>query len=109
MTLNDKLKKIRDAFAKASPNVYHYWREQKQYPCVVWQESGEGDSFFVNDKKVEQSVTGTLDYFTKTEFDPVVDEIQRIFDSLYITWQLSSVQYEEDTNLIHYEWSWGIL
>ena len=105
MTLNDKLKSIRDAFAGAAENVYHYWRERKMFPCIVWQEDGE-DSFGANNQKAEQAVSGTLDYFTKTEFDPTVDEIQHIFGTLGVSWKLNSVQYEDETNLIHYEWAW---
>lgn len=105
MTLNDKLKRIRDAFANAAPNVYHYWRENKSFPCIVWQEDGE-NAFEASNRKEEQGITGTLDYFTKMEFDPAVDEIQIIFNMLGIGWSLKSVQYEEETNMIHYEWEW---
>lgn len=107
MTLNDKLKKIRDAFADAAPNVYHYWREKKSFPCIVWQEDGE-NAFDADNRKSEQGVTGTLDYFTKTEFDPAIDEIQAIFRILGVAWGLRSVQFEEATNLIHYEWGWVV-
>lgn len=108
MTLNDKLKRIRDGFAEAAPHVYHYWRERKSFPCIVWQENGEDASFYAGNQKAEQAVSGTLDYYTKLEFDPAVDTVQQIFRDMEISWTLNSVQYEEDTNLIHYEWNWVI-
>ena len=46
-----------------------------------------------------------MDFFTLDEYDAIIDEIQ---DSLEgnegLSWNLNSVQYEEDTKFIHYEW-----
>lgn len=108
MTLNEKLSWFMDLFADAAENVYHYWRVQKKFPCIVWQEQAEDGAFSANNKKTEQGIAGTLDYFTKTEFDPIIDEIQKRFAKSGMLWELQSVQYEEETNLIHYEWSWVI-
>lgn len=57
---------------------------------------------------MEQAITGTTDYFTRDEFDPAIDRIQDANQSLGIAWRLNSVQYEDDTELIHYEWSWEV-
>ncbi len=35
------------------------------------------------------------------------DAIQKTLGALGLGWALESVQYEEETNLIHYEWRWG--
>ena len=60
-------------------------------------------------QKVERALTGTIDYFTKTENDPVVQQIEDALDSDDgISWYLNSVQYEQDTGYIHYEWVWEV-
>lgn len=105
MTLQQKLKQFSSMVADIAPNVYHYHRRQMDFPCIVWHEDG-GSSFFANDKPLENAPTGTLDYFTREEFDPRVDEIEAAFHQMNVSFSLNSVQYEEDTGLIHYEWVW---
>ena len=106
MKLQQKLKKLRDALTGLTVSVFHYRRPKMTAPYVVWQESGEGDSFYTGNIKTEQVVSGTLDYFTRTEYDKVVDQIQDILEKTCSGWRLLSVQYEEDRELIHFEWEW---
>lgn len=107
-SLQDKLRQMGVAFASVTPECYHYFRPVKKVPCLIWAESGEENSFHSNDRKSEQRIAGTVDLFTKTEFDPLADDVQNVLDQLGVTWRLESVQYEEETNLIHMEWSWGV-
>lgn len=105
MTLQQKLKRFGESLADLAPNVYHYHRRQKDFPCVIWQEEGPA-SFYLDDQLSESAPAGSLDYFTQEEFDPAVDEIELTLAALGISWRLNSIQYEEDTGLIHYEWLW---
>ena len=53
---------------------------------------------------------GTIDLYTRQEFDPAVDQIQEgLNTSEGVGWVLSSVQYEDETNLIHYEWTFAVI
>lgn len=108
MTLQNKLAQIGVAFAGLTGHVYHYWRPVKNVPCLIWAETGEETSFNADNHKREQRIIGTMDCFTKREFDPLLDQVQAMFDALGLTWQLSTVQYEEETNLLHYTWTWGV-
>lgn len=108
MTLQQKLKKLNNGFAALSVPFSHYWRPRKEPPFGTWAERGEGDSFHANNQKVEQAIAGTADYFTKVEFDPVADEVQAMLQANTASWRLESVQYEEDTELIHFEWTWEV-
>lgn len=76
-------------------------------PFLVWAEDGDNTAW-ADDRMMEQAITGTTDYFTRDEFDPAIDRIQDANQSLGIAWRLNSVQYEDDTELIHYEWSWEV-
>lgn len=74
----------------------------------VWQEDGES-VLAADDIHAECAITGTTDLFTKQEFDPWVDAFGEALSSHGIAWSLSSVQYEDDTGFIHYEWSWEVV
>lgn len=90
--------------------AYHYWRSKREVPYAIWAEDGEDGSFDTNNRKVEQQIHGTLDYFTKTEFDEAVDKIQEYLNGIDdFGWRLNQVAYEDETNLIHYEWEWWII
>lgn len=109
MSLQAKLQQLGVAFAEITEVCYHYWRPVKTVPCLIWAEDGEDDSFHSDNHKSEQRIVGTIDLFTKTEFDPIADQVQETLDDLGLTWTLESVQYEEETNLIHMEWRWGVI
>lgn len=106
MTLQNKLKKIGVALAQITPNCAHYYRTFTEVPYLIWAENGEGESLHAGNHKVEQVITGRVDYFTQTEYDDNEDAIQDTLDALGVAWALESVQYEEETKLIHYEWRW---
>lgn len=109
MSLQSKLKQVGEALHAALGDiVHHYYRPDGAAQSVTWQESGEDNSLHTGNKKTEQAIRGTVDYYTKTEFDSNADVIQTTLESLGAAWMLDSVQYEEDTKLIHYEWSWVI-
>ncbi len=88
---------------------YHYEKaEDCSVPYAVWQEDGEDSSFHANNRKEEQTIIGSLDYFTQEEFDSVVDDIQETLNGI-CAWTLDSVQYEDETKLIHYSWRWELV
>lgn len=107
MSFQSRLANLHAELKKDIPNSYHYWRANLQPPFLVWAEDGEGSALHTDDEKSEQSIHGTIDYFTKTEFDTTVDTIQNTLNGL-TAWRLNSVQYEEDTNTIHYEWEFEV-
>lgn len=108
MTLQNKLSQIGTAFATLTRNCYHYYRPVKNVPCLIWAETGEYNSFHSDNSKSEQRISGTIDCFTKTEFDPLLDSVQEMFETLGLAWNLDTVQYEDETNLIHYTWFWRV-
>lgn len=110
-SLQTNLKKIRDALntTSAQGRVYHYRRpKDKTSSWIVWQEDSEAGTVSTNNHKAEQQIHGTIDCFTLNEYDDLLDEIQEALNSIEVGWALLSVQYEEETNLIHYEWEFYI-
>lgn len=105
MTLDN----LEDLLLTIGPPVSHYFAAGRTSNYIVWAEDGEGDSVHADGKKVERALTGTIDYFTKIENDPVVQQIEVALDSDDgLAWSLNSVQYEKDTGYIHYEWAWEV-
>ena len=106
MTLQD----LKDILLKIGPPVFHYFVENQKGNYIVWAEDGEAVSLNADGQKVERVITGTIDYFTKDENDPVVEQIQEALNILDdFTLSLNSIQYEEDTGYIHYEWAWEMV
>lgn len=108
ISLQSKLQQIGAKLATVTTHCVHYYRHPTALPFLIWQESGEGVSFHADNGKREQTISGTVDVFTQTEFDTVLDDVQDALEDLGLAWSLNSVQYEEDTKLIHYEWIWEV-
>lgn len=107
--LQNKLQQIGAALSAAiGTNVHHYFRPTGEVPSCVWQEDREDNSFHTGNHKTEQAITGTVDYFTQTEFDTTLDTVQQTLEDIGAAWRIESVQYEESTKLIHYEWRWTV-
>jgi len=105
MTLQD----LRDLLLTIGPPVFRYFATGQTGPYIVWAEDSEGDTVHADGRKVERAITGTIDYFTKTEDDPVVKQIETALDRADgLAWYLNSIQYEQDTGYIHYEWVFEI-
>ena len=101
MTLND----LKNLLLSIGPPVFHYFAAGQTRAYIVWAEDGEADSVHADGQKIERAITGTIDYFTKTEDDPVVKQIETALDRADgLAWYLNSIQYEQDTGYIHYEW-----
>jgi len=108
IALQNKLRQMGEAFAAVTENACHYFRPVMAFPALIWAEDGEADSFNADNHKACQNITGTVDLFTKTEFDPLLDDVQAALEGLGVAWRLESVQYEDETNAIHYEWTWEV-
>ena len=103
-----KIFRVRDALLKVTDNVGHYEALDKKDKYIVWAEDSESDSVEADGIKKEQTIQGTIDYFTKTDGDENVNKIQNELINARINFRLSSVQYEEETQFIHFEWIWEV-
>lgn len=111
MSLNSVLRRFCDAVAGlglSGTTIRHYWRANLTPPFLIWAETGDGDARWLDNKLGHRNVGGVLDYFTKMEFDPNVDKIETMFSDFGCSWYLDTVDYEEETNMIHYSWIWSV-
>lgn len=58
------------------------------------------------DAGAEVMLEGFIDYFTRDDSLYPKTTIENALRKLGIYWRLNSVQYEDDTGYIHYEWEW---
>jgi hypothetical protein len=103
------LSEFRDSLLVLPVPVSHYSAHKKPDKYIVWAEDMEAGAGHGDNRKTIQVIQGTLDYFTKTEFDPIFDQIQATLNNMKIAWRLNSVQHEDDTGYIHYEWIWQVV
>lgn len=113
MNITSRIKKVRDALLTLqmeypSLGIGHYETLQKTAPYIVWAEDSEQSAVSGDDIKLEQAIQGTIDLYTKTEYDPIADAIQGALNTGRISFYLNSVQYEDETQYIHYEWVWTV-
>lgn len=106
--LTAKLQAIGRAFAAVCPATHYRRPDRSKAPFMIWAETGEQTALQGGNIKRAQAISGTADYFTLTEFDPAVDQIQTAMNGQGMAWELNSVQYEEETGLIHYSWDWKV-
>lgn len=105
-SLNQKLSRFSTEVATITGcNLYHYFRPVMNAPYLLWAETGESSSLEADNGKREQSISIDVDYYTKTEFDSVIDDIQNLFVNHGYAFELTSVAFEDSTNLIHYNWN----
>ena len=86
-------------------NVYHYWRPQMATPFIVWAETGEADALHGDNRKGEVLMSISVDVYTQTEFDELLDAVFNFFNGREIPFELSAVEFEEDTKVVHYSFT----
>jgi len=107
MNLVKLLVGLKNTLLTVTEKVYHFVADSEATaPYIVWAEDGQRDGLYADGKMVEQSIEGTIHYFTPKEFDPTVDDIQNTLNDARISFCLKSIQKELETGLIHYEWVW---
>ena len=84
-----------------------------EFPYVVWTEMAEDESFEADNRKQGQAIMGTVNLYTTTEFDPIVDTIQEILNDFPgLSWSLDSrTPYDpafKGNNVITYSWIWRL-
>lgn len=100
---------IKDVLLPLGKPVYHFRAPQNTAaPYFVYGEDAQDTSFYADDRLRSQALQGTIDYFTLNGEDEAVDELQKALNAAEIKFWLNSVQYEDETNLVHYEWLWEV-
>lgn len=109
MSYQSKLSAFGDALSAALGSMTnpvpcsHYFHSVTAAPFVIWQEDSDNSQRADNIVQ-EQAIRGTVDLYSRVEYDPAIDVVQNFLNNYGASWFLNSVQFEDETNLIHHEW-----
>lgn len=100
------LETLRRALTALTSSTHHYVAQPNAVPpYIVWAEDSDND-LSADNVHAERMYQGTIDLYTKSEDDPLMASIPQALEGIGAAYYLNSVQYEDDTGLIHYEWVW---
>lgn len=100
MTLDD----LKTALTATSCSFAHYaWSHAPAGDYGVYAEDSALD-FEADDEHAEKALECTVDYFTRDDTGTPKATIEAALERLNVPWYLNTIQYEDDTGYIHYEW-----
>ena len=115
LSIQNKLRTLYTALAgieSLQGRVYHDDAVSRaKFPYLVWYEESEDESLEADNHKQEQSVMGYVNLYTKTEFDPIVDEVQEVLNGIEnLSWSWDArTPYDpsfDDNDVQTYSWTW---
>lgn len=72
-------------------------------------EFSRGQDLIANGIHVERGTNGYVHYFTRSDAESIRNTIESVLNGLEnCAWELDSVQYENETGYLHYEWRFGL-
>lgn len=94
--------------ATGLPFAFAAWSEAPTGDYGVYTPDGAND-LEADDTHAEQAITGTVDYFTRSDGTAAKNAIEAALDSVEgLAWALNSVQYERDSGYLHLEWAFEV-
>lgn len=105
-----QLQTIKDILVSVCENTYHYQAPEgsRFEKFIVWQEESEYARLMGDGDKMEVRLQGSIDLFTKDEYDPLTEQIEAAFKAAHIYIEYTRTFFEDDTGYTHYEWVWRI-
>lgn len=88
------------------PFAHYAWSKnanELKHDYGVWAEDGAND-LIADDIHTEGVIQGTVDYYTRDDSGTPKATIEAALNTGEIAWYLNSIQFEDDTGYIHYEW-----
>lgn len=87
------------------PFAHFSWSSAPKGDFGVYAEDSAG-TFFADSRNASSRLAGYVDYFTRSDSESVKQTIEDALRNAGVIWWLESIQFEEDTSFIHYEWRW---
>lgn len=103
-----KLQDLKTMLLTIGPPVYHYFASGQTGNYILWAEDSSGSALYADDHIDRHTIQGTIDYYTKTEYDPVAKQIEDALNGSDVSWYPGPVQHEQATGYIHHEYIWEI-
>lgn len=87
--------------------AHHAWSKAPSGDYGTYAEDS-GNDFMCDCEHGERGTECWVNYFTRDDTSAPRTTIEAALNSLQVPWYLNTVQYENDTGYIHYEWSVSI-
>lgn len=102
------LNELVTALSEAGLKFAHYaWSHEPEGDYGTYAEDS-GNDLVCDEIHAETGTDCYLNYFTRDASETPRTTIEGILNSLRIPWYLNTVQYENDTGFIHYEWGFSV-
>lgn len=109
MSTRNPIQELKDALISVGIPLSHGWAHKAKAPYLVWREDGGGDPLKANGKTAEHPIRGTVHLFEPEDLEESkYHKVERALNSIECAWDLSSIQHEQETGLVHFEWSWEV-
>lgn len=97
---------VKNALLSVSDRVYAYTSAGNSVPPYILYGMDGTNHLMASGKRAELCDTGYIELYTKEEEDELIAKIPEALETFGISFYLNSVQFEEETGLLHYEWIW---
>lgn len=102
------LEELKEALEATGYLFAHFgWSRHPDGDFGVWAEES-GSDFVADGIHMEKGTNGYINFFTRDASGTPKTVIEEVLNGLNIPWYLNSVQYENDTGYIHYEWGFSV-
>ena len=99
------LKALHDALISVSDNVFHFSVPARtQIPYIVYAEDADTALWADDQRAMLVAIQGTIDLYCKSNMYRLIRDIPRVLSDSEISFYLNSIQTEDETGLMHYEW-----
>ena len=103
------MNELETALAATELKFAHFgWSKAPKGDYGVYAEDGAND-LIAGNVHAERVIEGTVDYFTRDDSGTPKATIEAALDSVPVAWKLNSIQFENDTGYIHYEWVFQVM
>ena len=105
-----QLRTIKEILVNVCERTYHYQAPEgtRFEKYIVWQEESEYARLMGDGDKMEVRLQGSIDLFTKDEYDPLTEQIEAAFKAAHIYIEYIRTLSEDDTGYTHYVWVWRL-
>ena len=96
--------RLKAALEKTGYKWAHFgWSHKPEGDYGVWGEE-RGRDFTADNSHAETATVCFASYFTRDDSGAPRRKIEAELNALRFPWRLNSIQYEDDTGYIHFEW-----
>ena len=95
---------VKAALLTVSQNVRRYFYPNPPADYIVYAEDMQSDALHGAGTMRNQTLEGTVDYFTKSLNSNNAKAVQNALLSAGIPFRCNSIQYEPSTGYLHFEW-----